>query len=386
MKVLHVIPSLSKVHGGPTRALELMEQALVQQGVAVDTATTDDEGPGRRNAKPCGRPLPENGAIHWYFRKNLEFYKPSAAFAAWVAREVRRYDLVHIHALFSFTSTVSAWAARRAGVPYVLRPLGTLGTYGVRHRRPWIKGLSLQLVERRMLERAGAVHFTSEQEAVEARQLGIPIREAVVALAVEPPALAPADVHGSRMASRRGGPCILFLSRLDAKKNVESLLDAVAMLATEHPALRLLIAGDGQASYAASLKERAQALGIGQQVVWAGHLDGDDKAAAFAAADLFVLPSFSENFGIAAAEALAAGLPCVLGDGVAIAHSVVEAQAGIAVATDAPSICAGLRRMIEDEEGLIRMAANARRLALDRYSVDAMGSALKQLYANVLKQ
>ena len=132
MKALHVIPSLSSVHGGPTRALTLIERALASQGVMVETATTDDDGPGRRNGKACSRPLAENGAVHWYFAKCAEFYKPSPAFARWITREVGRYDLVHIHALFSFVAPVAAWAARRAGVPYVVRPLGTLARYGMK--------------------------------------------------------------------------------------------------------------------------------------------------------------------------------------------------------------------------------------------------------------
>lgn len=384
MKVLHVIPSLSTVHGGPTRALAMMERALLAQGVAVETATTDDGGPGRRNGKPCGRPLAEEGAVRWYFAKTFEFYKPSVAFAGWIASEVRRYDLVHIHSLFSFTSTIAAWAAQRAGVPYMVRPLGTLNAYGLRRRRPLAKALSMQLIESRILQRAAAVHFTSEQEAQEAGQLGIPMRSAVIPLAVEPATAAPAAWH--RFTELRGAPCILFLSRLDPKKNVEALLDAVAMLALEQRTVRLLIAGDGTPAYVSTLRSRAAALGLSQRLIWAGHVEGDDKAAAFAAADLFALPSHSENFGIAAAEALAAGLPCLLGEGIAIAGEVSDADAGVAVASDAGSICAALRRMIDDKEGLIRMSGNARCLAQQRYSLEAMGVALKRLYVDVLNR
>lgn len=381
MKVLHVIPSLSTVHGGPTRALALMERALLAQGIAVETATTDDAGPGRHSGKPCGRPLAEDDAVRWYFGKTFEFYKPSVAFAGWIAREVRRYDLVHIHALFSFTSTNAAWAARRAGVPYIVRPLGTLNAYGMQQRRPWAKTLSMRLIESRILRHAAAVHFTSEQEAQEAGQLGIPMRQAIIPLAVEPAATA---FHPSRFASLRGAPCLLFLSRLDPKKNVEALLDAAALLSNEMPALRVLIAGDGPPAYVATLRARAASLGIAPRVMWTGHLEGAVKAAAFAAADVFVLPSHSENFGIAAAEALAAGVPCLLGNGVAIASEVAEAGAGIAVGTDAPGVCAALRRMIGDKEGLIRMSVHARCLAQQRYSVEAMGAALKHLYIDIL--
>jgi glycosyltransferase involved in cell wall biosynthesis len=355
----------------------------VAQGVSVETATTDDDGPGRRNGKACGCPLAENGVQHWYFAKRMDFYKPSPAFARWMRREVKRYDLVHIHALFSFTSSVSARAAYRSGIPYIIRPLGTLNDYGMNRRRPWLKGLSMRLLEAPALRRAAAVHFTSDAEASEARALGISFREVIIPLAVESMALE-STVEGSPFAGLRGAPCVLFLSRLDPKKNIEGLLDAIALLKADLPGLRLLVAGDGLPEYVGRLKARAVELQVSHHVVWAGHIEGHAKSAAFAAADVFVLPSYSENFGIAAAEALAAGLPCVLGAGVAIAKEVVDAQAGLAVSTDAGNIADALRRIMADQHELARMAANARRLAAERYSMQAMGTRLKQLYTDIL--
>lgn len=385
MKVLHVIPSLSRIHGGPSQALALMERALAAQGVTVETATTDDDGPHRRNGKPCGRPLQENGVTRWYFRKQIDFYKVSLAFSHWIGREAGQYDLLHIHALFSFTSSAAARAAQRAGVPYLLRPLGTLNQYGIEQRRRRIKALSMKWVEGPMLRRAAAVHFTSEAEAAEARTLGITLKEAIIPLAVEPGPSSGAIGHPA-FAQLRGSPCVLFLSRLDPKKNLEGLIEAVALLAGTMPSLRLLIAGDGSPDYLASLHARAAALGISARVIWAGHVEGEQKAAAFASADVFALPSHSENFGIAAAEALAAGLPCVLGQGVAIATDVVQARAGVAVDTDAQSIADGLRRIIGDKEGLMRMSANASRLAQEHFSMNAMGVRLKQLYMDILSR
>jgi glycosyltransferase involved in cell wall biosynthesis len=150
------------------------------------------------------------------------------------------------------------------------------------------------------------------------------------------------------------------------------------------PALRLVIAGDGSAAYVSGLKAQAASLQLEQQVTWLGHVEGEHKIAAFAAADIFVLPSYSENFGIAAAEALAAGLPCVLGEGVAIAKDVMEANAGITVTAEPASIAQGLRRIIADHESRTGMSANASRLAHERYSAKAMGKGLKRLYEQIL--
>jgi glycosyltransferase involved in cell wall biosynthesis len=382
MKVLHVIPSLSMAHGGPSRALVLMEQALLGEGVIVHTATTNDDGPGRRHGKPLGVPLQEDGVTRWYFGKTMEFYKVSPAFARWIFREAAGYDLIHIHALFSFTSTAAAAAARRCGVPYVIRPLGTLNTYGMMRRRPRLKGWSAHFIEAPMLRHAAAVHFTSDDEAVQARLLGVSMKEAVIPLGI------PASPQGAAPPRTKPGaaPQLLFLSRLDPKKNVEGLLSAIALLKHELPALRLAIAGDGSPAYVSGLKARAASLHLEQQVTWLGHVQGEHKIAAFAAADMFVLPSYSENFGIAAAEALAAGLPCVLGEGVAIAKEVLDADAGIMVGTDPASIAHGLRRIIAEHELLSRMSVNASQLARERYSAKAMGARLKRLYAEILNR
>jgi len=385
MKVLHVIPSLSRGEGGPTMALCLMERALTAQGVTVETATTNDDGPGKRNGKPCGQPLQENGVTRWYFRKSADFYKPSPQFARWIASKAADYDLIHIHALFSFTSIAAAWAAHRADVPYVVRPLGTLNAYGMQERRPWLKRLSLRFAEGRVLRRAAAVHFTSDQEAAEAADLGIPITAAVIPLGVDGDDRPEPGNEGLGPGGERHlRPCVLFLSRLDAKKNLEGLLDAIATLKSEFPGLSLLVAGNGAPDYVASLKARAACLGLADCVDWAGHLEGSAKAAAFARADVFALPSYSENFGIAAAEALAQGLPCVLGRGVALAKDVAAARAGVEVLTDSASIAAGLRFIIATKEGMALMSANARQLALERFSARAMGANLKLLYTDIL--
>jgi glycosyltransferase involved in cell wall biosynthesis len=243
----------------------------------------------------------------------------------------------------------------------------------------------MRLVEGKILQGAAAVHFTSDQEAAEAAELGIAMKSAVIPLGVEmndgPPAQT--DCHPLRV-KRDAELCVLFLSRLDAKKNLEGLLDAIAILQPEIPGLLLLVAGDGAPPYVAGLKARAERAGLAHCVVWAGHLEGSAKAAAFARAEVFVLASFSENFGIAAAEALAQGLPCVLGHGVALAKDVAAAQAGVAVMTDPASIARGLRLIIASKQNLALMSANARQLALQRYSAQAMGANLKRLYTGIL--
>ena len=386
VKVLHVIPSLSLAHGGPTRALGLMERALTALSVTVETATTDDDGPGLRIDQRSGVPVRENGVVRRYFAKRLDFYKVAPGLAWWMLRHVRDYDIVHIHALFSFTSVAAAWAARRAGVPYVIRPLGTLNGYGMTQRRPGLKRVSLALFDGPVLKNATAVHFTSEDERREAAECGVPMRGVVIPLGIEASPQGNLAALYARFPALAGGRYFLYLSRLDPKKNLEGLLKAFSQCASELPDVKLLVAGDGSAPYVAGLKSLAEELGLAPRVVWAGHLEGELKTGALAGAEAFVLPSFSENFGIAAAEALMAGKPCILGQGVAIAQEVADAGAGIAVAPDPASIAAALVQVMADSPARAAMSVRAGTLARDKYSAQAMGANLVHLYSEILRR
>lgn len=384
MKILHVIPSLAAAHGGPSRAMRVIEQALRARGIVMETASTDDDGAGGRIERPQAVLVREGSADRRYFRKTANPYKVSLGFLRWAFRHVRDYDVVHIHALFSFTSTIAALAARRAGVPYVIRPLGTLAPYGMTTRRPWVKRLSVALLERRILRHAAAIHFTSASEQQQVADLGLTARGVVIPLALESMPRADASAFHARFPALKDKSFVLFLARLDPVKNLEALLDAIALCRHGSPDLQWLIAGSGSADYSSALRARAARLGVADRIIWAGHLEGGVKAAALELADLFVLPSFSENFGIAAAEALQAGLPVVLGKGVALSAQVEAAGAGKAVEPQPEAIAAAVHHYLGNPMALALAAANALTLATEAFSQDTMAASLSNLYESIL--
>jgi glycosyltransferase involved in cell wall biosynthesis len=389
LKVLHVIPSLSPTQGGPSFALPLMERALTQAGVEVTVATTDDNGPRTRLSVPLGQPQTTNGATRYYFRKQTEFYKCSVPLWRWLGRRVGEFDLVHVHALFSFTSLAAARCARRRRVPYVIRPLGVLNRWGMENRRALLKSLSFRLIETPMLRRAAAMHYTSEQERIEAEAAGATARPFVVPLGLDlrPLQTLPGpDRFFKRWPQAMDRAVVLFLSRIDPKKGLDLLIDAFAAVKKRHADAALVIAGNGEESFVRGLRERAERVGIAGDVVWAGFLDGADKLAALAAARVFVLPSHSENFGIALVEALAAGLPCITTEGVAVSADVRECNAGLVVPAESSALAVALDRLLSDGDLRARLGGNARRLAIERFSLEAMGAALKRLYENVLDE
>lgn len=387
MRVLHIIPSLALTHGGPSQAISMFEQACRLQGIAIETITTDDDGPGRRKEITGVGNTENNAATRHYFRKNFEFYKVSFPLVFWLWKNISRYDIVHIHALFSFTSSVATIIARLKKVPYIIRPLGTLSHYGRQQRRPLLKMLSIKFLEGPAIRHAAAVHFTSAAEQQEAESLGIPMQSLVLPLAVNAIDIKHRQALTNKFPALLNQPYLLFMSRLDPKKNIEGLLQAFKQVQAIMPnALKCVIAGDGPAIYVASLKKYAEENAIAEHIIWTGHIQAEEKNAALAGATLFVLPSYSENFGIAAAEALSSGLPCVLSNGVALAAEAEQAGAAIMVNTQASSIAAAILKLIQDTPLRNQMSVRAKDFANSQYSMVAMGQGLQKLYDGIINK
>ena len=389
VKVLHVIPSIGPLRGGPSVVLPSMARSLVRAGLEVTIVTTDDNGPDAHLDVPRGEPIMEEGVTVWYFRRQTRFYTFSFPLARWLARHVREYDLVHIHALFSYAALPASISAAQTGVPYIVRPLGTLSRWGTQQRRPLLKRLSFYLIESRILASAAAIHYTSEQERREAIELGAGGVSRVIPIGVDPfdfAFLPPPDQFVRAHPTLAGRTVILFLSRLDEKKGLDLLLPAFANALAGCPDIALVIAGSGARGFERRLRESAQRLGIQDALVWPGFLSGRDKLAALSAADAFVLPSYSENFGIAAVEAMAAGRAVLLSDQVAVSAEVKRLDAGLVVPCDVDALSAALERLIRDADLRRKLAENGHTLVEQRFSSEAVTREVVALYDHVLSR
>jgi glycosyltransferase involved in cell wall biosynthesis len=351
-------------------------------GLQVETATTDDDGPGRAAQRAVSK---DNGVARRTFARTTRTYTYAATFPGWLRQHIPDYDIVHVHAVFSHLPMAAARIARAHGVPYLLSPHGMLLDYGLDRSR-FKKALSLPLIEVPALRGAAAVHVTAAAERDEiARRFGWDLPFALIPLGVEAARAGSRERFVRRFPELAGsGPRLLFLSRVDPKKNLEALIDAIARLddLSGGPA-RLVVCGAGDEAYVAGLRQRAEALGVAEQVIWAGFVKGEVKADALAWADLYVLPSYSENFGVAPVEAMLAGIPCVLGEGVAIAGEVAAAGAGLAIAPSAEATARAVRALLEGER-LAAAGAAARAFARERYAPAAMGRALAGLYRQIV--
>ncbi len=349
-------------------------EGLAAQGLTVHTATTDDDGPRARIAVPTGVPRAEAGGTVFYFPRQTSFYTFSGPMTRWLSRHVRDYDVLHIHALFSYPSTAAACVARRAGVPYLIRPLGTLSEWGLAMRRPWLKQCSLGLIESRILRNAAAVHATSEQERQEVLAACPGCRAVVIP---NPVALLEFPAAAAERLTRAKTRVILFLSRIDPKKGIEILLPAFDRIAASDDDLSLVIAGDGDRVYVDSIRRMADSLPTRDRITFMGNVDGDRKRQVFADADLFVLPSHSENFGVAVVEAMAHGIPVLISPNVGIHNEVTAALAGRTAACAVEPLALAMREMMEsDPESLRSMGSNGRRLALEKYAPDVVARLL----------
>jgi glycosyltransferase involved in cell wall biosynthesis len=374
--VLHVIPSAAAVDGGPNLAVRAIGRGLVRQGIDVTIATTNAAGSGALDV-PCDTPVIEDGVVYRYFSRTVPgSWKFSWPMTRWLWANAGAYDVVHVHALFSYATIPGCRAALHAPVPYVLRPLGTLSEWSLGHRR-WKKRPYYALLERSHLELASAIHVTSEAEAEDVERLGHGDRARVIPLGVDVGERPP-----RRQSARTGGPLrLLFLSRLHAKKNVPLLLRAMALAAARSPRpVELTIAGDGEPTYGAELRSLAERLGVSGRVRFVGHVDGDAKRRLLEVADCFVLPSAHENFGLAVAEAMAAALPVIVTPGVALSREVERAGAGLVTDARDDALASAIVWAAEQRLVLPEMGDRAWQLARQSLSWDATCTRLARLY------
>ena len=372
MRVLHVIPSVAERSGGPAAAIVPMCRALQGQGIDVLLATTshgltqtDTDGIREYKGVPARLFPVQAGAS----------FKYSRPLTKWLKTSVRDFDLVHIHAVFNHASVAAARECRRAGVPYVVRPLGTIDPWSMK-QKAGRKKIFWSLVGKRMLRGSAAVHYTAMGEKTATEEtLGIN-HGRVIALGVE--------VNGSRAAKEAGDyfpvlggrPYVLFLSRLDPKKNVEVLIDAFKSLHDD--AWRLVIAGDGSRDYVASLNKRAVGS---ERIIFTGWVDGEKKEALLRDAALFTLPSHQENFGLSVMEAMARGVPVLLSPHVNLAPEIEAANAGWVV--DLARVEDGLAAALDNDAERARRGKAARQLS-QHYSWQRTATDLIELYRQIV--
>ena len=373
MKVLHVAPSIAQSYGGPTHSLAGYAVASRHAGIDFSIAAPDCE-PADKKAF-----ISRAGEIdlHLFQSFGTAAFAISPALVRWIRRSAKSFDIVHVHGLFNTISSLSARNAHRSGTAVVVRPFGTLSRYTFRHRRTALKRAYFELIERKNLRDAAALHFTTEAERSEANWHGIDFNGR--AHIVPPPAPDEAVAHLPYDATA-GAPRVLFIGRINPVKNLEVLLDAWPRVRRKVPGALLDIAGDGDPKYVAALQRQAARNGHASSVTFHGFVTGEKKNRLLSLATLLALPSHHENFGVVVLEAVQAGVPVVVSPEVHLADFVRAERLGRVAGANPPNLADAIVELLDDDSTKLRARELGAKIVARNFSASAIGELLLKMY------
>lgn len=300
MKIAQIVTGLGNEASGPTYSVVQLARALGRGGHEVELYSIGD-----------ARLEPSPGTSHRVF--------PRARLGGplWASPPLRRAlldagqatQIVHNHGLWLMPNLYAGAAARNSDRPLVVSPRGTLAPWALAHHR-WRKRVLWQLGQHRAVSHARLFHATSEAEMADIRTAGFAQPVAVIGNGIE----VPDGPLATPVGDGQGERVLLFLGRLHPVKGVDRLVEAWGRVHRDFPRWRLRLVGPDELGTAAALRARAAALNA-ERIEFSGPLFGADKVRAYRQADLYVLPTNSENFGVTVAESLAQGVPAIVTKG-----------------------------------------------------------------------
>jgi len=271
----------------------------------------------------------------------------SFQFSRWLSLNVTRFDIVHIYSVYSFTSVAAGTVCRRHGIPYVVSPVGNLDPYLGRRSRV-LKGFHLALAGRRLLEGAAVVHLMSRGEQKLVASYNIHCRQAVIGFGLDLGLYAHAVAGAGRDAENaRVAQTIIFLGRIAPSKGLDLLIRAFEGIARRRHDVYLLLVGPDQGGYMGALRA-TQSPEAAARTEFTGFVSEEEKIAAMAHSDIFVMPSYTEAFGIALLEAMASGLPVILTKRAALAEEVANADAALIVDSSVSAVADAIELLLDD--------------------------------------
>jgi glycosyltransferase involved in cell wall biosynthesis len=301
LKVIQTIAGVRADHGGTSRSVPALCDAVAAQGVDVRLLAGRPADTSIRLRVPA-----DESRVHLVTESRwIRQWGVATGFQQQLDRWCRESEncLTHDHGAWLPTNHAVASFARRSAVVRVVSPRGMLAPWSMNHGR-WKKRLAWHAFQRRDLASATAFHATSLAEAQDIRALGFRQPIAVIPNGV----CFPDDIVPKEL--KDGNRTMLFLSRIHPKKGLLTLLQAWKCASLDD-SWRLVIAGPDEGGHRAVVERAARRLGLATQVLFTGEISDDDKWPWYSSADVFVLPSLSENFGIVVAESLAAGTPVI---------------------------------------------------------------------------
>ena len=297
IRILHSVPSIAIESAGPTYSIRRLCESLIDRHIDVELislkSTNDEHLPkfvrtfsGGVGPKKLGR---------------------SPAMNKWLSSEAKKnaIDVIHNHSLWMMPNVYPSWVAKKYSIPIVISPRGTLSSVALKSGSKF-KKVFWDLIQKDTLSNATCFHATAESELEDIRRLGFKQPVAVIPNGIDLP-----GYERKLNISRRK---LLFLGRIHPIKGLDILLAAWGRIQNRFPDWDLDIVGPDNGGYLSDLNKLVIDLKL-SRVNFVGELNGPQKFEAYSSADLFILPSYSENFGVTIAEAYAAGTPAIVTKG-----------------------------------------------------------------------
>lgn len=360
MKIIHYIPSIDRTAGGTSTYMQVLAKGLGEIA-EVHIITHASENPL----------VMENCTVHYV----LEYNPFKGAWRKRVAEmmEEVKPDIVHVNCCWMPACAAVQRIAQKRGYKVVLTPHGMLEPWIIK-RHYWTRKVpALWLYQKAAVQRADCVQATAESERDNLLKLGYNSNIKVVRLGIDAESI---EMKRSWKRSRQ----ILFLSRVHVKKGINFLVEAADVLRNELQGYKILVAGEGDADYVEAMKRMICDRGLQDIVQLIGGVYGDEKWRLFQTSDFFVLPTHSENFGLAIAESLASGTPVITTVGTPWSDlNSAEAGAWIEIGTE--PLVETLRRFLSlTEDVLETMGRNGRKLIETKYSAHVMAEQMMEVY------
>jgi glycosyltransferase involved in cell wall biosynthesis len=379
MKILHVVPTYLPAtrYGGPIRSVHGLCKALAKTGHEVHVFTTNVDGPGDSDV-PLGMPANLDGVSVWYFPSHqLRRLYWSRPLAKTLEQQINSFDIVHLHSVFLWPTWIAARIARKANIPYLIAPRGMLVRDLIERKNRWLKLLWITLIERLNLERAQAIHVTSPIEKDNLLNFRFNLRKIFeLPNGIDTEEMLPADVPVVE------GRYILYLGRINWKKGLENLVSAMTLVSSA----KLVIAGNDEEDFQPILEEKVVQSGLTDRVEFLGPVSGAVKWRLFQDAQVFVLPSISENFGIAVLEAMAMECAVVVSPGVGLAAEIQVHECGVVAEAEPAAIAHSLNDLLDDPLKREQMGKRGKILARERFTWEIIALETEQAYREITQK
>jgi glycosyltransferase involved in cell wall biosynthesis len=365
-----------------------MVKALREYGVDAEIATTNDNGSELLDVLLSQRIEYQQVPI-WFFprfsppTKSLREFAFSSQLTTWLWQHISEYDLLHIHAIFSYPSTAAMVIARLRHIPYIVRPGGHLCEWSLQQSARK-KQIYLNLVKCASLNHSKVFHLTSQMEQQEVSKLCLKPPSFILPHGLSVSAPIPDAHYRLRQLLKipEYQPVILFMSRLHPKKGLDYLIPALGHLTHHH--FTFVLAGSGSPEYEAEIDALLVSAGIRDCTYRSGFVEGPMKDLLLQGADMFVLTSHSENFGVAVLEAMAAGLPVVVTPRVALASVIEKHHLGCVAEPDVAALFAALDYCLNHPQKAKEMGVRARQIILEQYTWEQITDKLIDLYTTII--